>query len=139
MDLDPTNRRILAELTRNARQSTAAIGRAVNLSRQAVQDRIRAMEDQNLITGYHVAVTETAAPLRAMILLRFATRPCAPALEWLTAAPGITYVASLAGEWDAMAMVAVADTDALTQLNDQIAKSPLIERAQSQIVLKEQR
>ncbi|ABF63892.1 transcriptional regulator, AsnC family [Ruegeria sp. TM1040] len=139
VDLDPTNRRILAELARNARQSTAAIARAVHLSRQAVQDRIRAMEDQNIITGYHAAVTEAAAPLRAMILLQFATRPCAPALTWLSEVSGITYVASLAGEWDAMAMIAVADTDALTQLNDQIAKSPLIERAQSQIILKEQR
>lgn len=44
MQLDKTNKRILALLEKNARMSAAAIGREIGLSRPAVQDRIAAME-----------------------------------------------------------------------------------------------
>lgn len=49
---DPIDRSILAALRRNARIAHARIGKMVNLSRNAVQQRIERMEARGIIGGY---------------------------------------------------------------------------------------
>ncbi|WP_265500932.1 Lrp/AsnC family transcriptional regulator [Paracoccus beibuensis] len=58
--LDPTNRRILAELTANARIPVTELARKVGLSKTPVALRIRQLEDAGLITGYRA----TLSPVR---------------------------------------------------------------------------
>ncbi|WP_128255536.1 Lrp/AsnC family transcriptional regulator [Falsirhodobacter deserti] len=60
IDLDPIDRKILAELTTNARISTAELARKVGLSKTPVAHRIRQMEEMGLITGYRAMLS----PLR---------------------------------------------------------------------------
>lgn len=136
MEPDRTNKRILAWLLRDARISAAAIGRAIGLSRPAVQGRIRAMEEAGVIQGYHATLGGAAGMIRAVLFVRIKGRPCDPALRWLAALEGVTAVASLAGEVDALVSVTVPDPAALSALNDRIAASPLIEAAQSHVVLR---
>ena len=56
MELDSLNQHILALLQKNARQSAADIGRTVGLSRTAVQDRIKKLEQKGVIQGYRVVL-----------------------------------------------------------------------------------
>lgn len=135
MDIDRTNKRIIALLEQNARLSAAAIGREIGLSRPAVQERILAMEQSGIIQGYHAAISEAAGLTRAVLFIRIAERPCNKALSWLSSLEGVASVLSLAGEWDALATVALPSVADLSALNDQIAASPLILESRSQIVL----
>src|SRR5919198_5474891 len=50
--LDDTDRKIVGELTANARISFAELGRRVNLSSPAVADRVQRLERTGVITGY---------------------------------------------------------------------------------------
>ncbi|GLH82140.1 AsnC family transcriptional regulator [Bradyrhizobium sp. SSBR45G] len=136
MDIDRTNKRIIALLEQNARLSAAAIGREIGLSRPAVQERILAMEQSGVIQGYHATMGEGVGLARAVLFIRIAERPCDRALTWLSSLPGVVSVASLAGEWDALATVTLPSVADLSALNDEIAASPLISESRSQIVLK---
>lgn len=53
MALDRFDQKIMALLVADARLSISDIGRQVNLSRSAVTDRIKRLEEQQFITGYH--------------------------------------------------------------------------------------
>ena len=137
MTIDRSNKRILSLLEQNARLSAAAIGREIGLSRPAVQDRIAVMEQKGIIQGYHAETDERGGLVRAVLFVRIAERPCDNALRWLAARKGVTSVASLTGETDALVTVALPTASDLAALNDEVATSPLIASAQSQIILKQ--
>ena len=70
--IDETDRRILAELQKNARASYTEIGELVGLTRPAVRERIRRLEDDGVIMGYAALVDAAALgrPIRAVITLK---------------------------------------------------------------------
>ncbi|MBT9386279.1 Lrp/AsnC family transcriptional regulator [Pseudooceanicola sp. CBS1P-1] len=135
MDLDPTNKRLLALLQEDARLSAAELGRRVGLSRPAVQGRIQAMERAGILRGYHAEISG-AGLIEAVILMTIAERPCDRALQWLRGQEGVTSVLSLAGEIDALARVTVPDPAALSALGDRILASGLIASAKTHVVLR---
>lgn len=57
MDLDSTNRKILAELVANARIPITELARKVGLSKTPVALRIRQMEEMGLIQGYRAILS----------------------------------------------------------------------------------
>ncbi|AKZ60471.1 putative AsnC-family transcriptional regulator [Streptomyces ambofaciens ATCC 23877] len=63
---------IIRELSRNARVSLAELGRKVSLSRPAVAERVRRLEDSGVIKGYgvHLDLAELGLGLRAHVSLR---------------------------------------------------------------------
>jgi Lrp/AsnC family transcriptional regulator, leucine-responsive regulatory protein len=54
--LDETDWHLIEALQIDARQSFTALGQAVGLSRPAVAERIRRLEDLGVITGYHAVI-----------------------------------------------------------------------------------
>ncbi len=52
VELDPTDRRILEALQRDARRARAEIGREVGLSVAAVHERVRKLERDGVVRGY---------------------------------------------------------------------------------------
>ena len=67
--LDEIGWKILRELQENARVSFAELGRRVSLSIPAVTERVRRMEDEGIISGYHakVNVEKIGLPITAFI------------------------------------------------------------------------
>ena len=57
LDLDALDRKILAELTRNARLPIAELARRVGLSKTPVALRIKHLEEIGLITGYRAILS----------------------------------------------------------------------------------
>ena len=58
--LDPTNRRLLAELQDDARLSLAELGRRVGLSSPAVAERLQRLERDGVIRGYRAELDPVA-------------------------------------------------------------------------------
>jgi Lrp/AsnC family leucine-responsive transcriptional regulator len=67
--LDDVGWRILHELQENARLSLAELGRRVGLSTPAALERVRRMEEQRIILGYHADVdrAKVGIPITAFI------------------------------------------------------------------------
>jgi Lrp/AsnC family transcriptional regulator, leucine-responsive regulatory protein len=70
--LDPTNRRLLAALSADARTSMVELGRQVGMSAPAVRDRVRRLEEAGVIRGYRLDVDPAAVglPVAAWVRIR---------------------------------------------------------------------
>ncbi len=71
-DLDTVDLAIIRELSQDARVSLAELGRRVSLSRPAVAERVRRLEESGVITGYgaHLDLGRLGLGLRAHVSLR---------------------------------------------------------------------
>jgi Lrp/AsnC family leucine-responsive transcriptional regulator len=58
--LDAIDLKIVRELAEDARASYAELGRKVGLSPSAVAERVRRLEQEKIIRGYHVVLNEKA-------------------------------------------------------------------------------
>ncbi len=73
--LDAVNLRLLAELQSNARLSLAELGRRVGLSSPAVAERLRRLEDEQVIVGYHAELDPRALGLSLTAIVRVRPAP----------------------------------------------------------------
>ncbi|MEP2437938.1 MAG: Lrp/AsnC family transcriptional regulator [Roseibium sp.] len=137
--MDPTNRRLLTLLKEHGRTGASELGRQLGLSRTAVQDRMRRLEEAGVILGYTavVSVTEDRPPFAALVSINIAERPCAPVLAHLQALPEVERLFSVAGPTDAVILVRVADTQALSALVDRISAIEHVSKATAAVVLEE--
>ena len=83
MNIDSLNWKILKCLQQNARMSNAEIGRRVGITSPAVSERIKKMEDADIIQGYTTFVSpfEAGYQLKALITLRAFMGMLKPFLE----------------------------------------------------------
>jgi Lrp/AsnC family leucine-responsive transcriptional regulator len=83
MSIDSLNWKILKCLQQNARMSNAEIGRRIGISSPAVNERIKKMEDAEIIQGYTAFVSpfEVGYQLKAIITLRAFMGMLKPFLE----------------------------------------------------------
>jgi Lrp/AsnC family transcriptional regulator, leucine-responsive regulatory protein len=68
--LDETDRRILLALSRDGRRAAADLAKELGLSRQAVTDRIRGLEQRKVIRGYRADVDPAALGLTVRAQIR---------------------------------------------------------------------
>ena len=70
-NLDAIDWAILEEIQRDARISYSELGRRLNLSAPATQERIRKLEDAGIIKGYHATLDleRSGLPIRALVQL----------------------------------------------------------------------
>ena len=71
-DLEPTDRRILELLAADGRMSFTDLGKATSLSTSAVHQRVKRLEQRELILGYGAVINYEAIglPLTAFISIR---------------------------------------------------------------------
>ncbi|RCT56249.1 Lrp/AsnC family transcriptional regulator [Winogradskyella sp. KYW1333] len=83
MIMDTVNSMILKCLQENARMSNSEIGRRVGMSSPAVSERIKKMEDAEIIEGYKTFVSpfKSGYQLKALITLRAFMGMLKPFLE----------------------------------------------------------
>ena len=137
--LDDCDRRILTLLQRNARISNAEIARQVGLAASAVYQRVRKLEEQGVISGYHALVDPHALGenLLAFVLVRTSegARAEATARE-LGEIDEVAEVHRVVGDDCFYLKVRVADTDALgTLLDAKIQRLPTVASTRTTIVL----
>ncbi|HEX9067530.1 MAG TPA: Lrp/AsnC family transcriptional regulator [Ktedonobacterales bacterium] len=77
--LDEVNIRLLAEIQRDPRVTMAELSRRVSMSAPAVAERVRRLEEQGIIMGYHMTVNPAALGLPIAVFMR--VRPFAGQLQ----------------------------------------------------------
>jgi DNA-binding Lrp family transcriptional regulator len=135
--LDATDRALLAALRENARLSTAALARRLQLSRTTVQSRLERLERQKVVAGYTVVVPDEleAALVRAHVLITLAPRASAGIEASLRRIAEVRVLLSVSGPFDLIAIVAAHSIGELDALIDRIGALEGVERTTSAIVL----
>ncbi|WP_218221193.1 Lrp/AsnC family transcriptional regulator [Nesterenkonia sp. Act20] len=72
LELDSTDHRIITQLQRDGRMSTAELARSVSLSASATADRLRRLQDGGVITGYSVTLDPEALGYDVSAFVRLA-------------------------------------------------------------------
>ena len=73
--LDETNLRLLRELQRDARLTIAELGRRVGLSSPAVAERIKRLESEGVVLGYHAEINPRRLGYGLGVIIRIRPHP----------------------------------------------------------------
>ena len=116
--LDPISRRILQLLLADGRASYQAIADEVGLSRPAVMERIKRMEEGGYILGYTARLdrSRTGFPITAFVSVRYPANDfegIEPAVRALEANPSVLECHHVAGEDCYIMKVAAPSLEAL--------------------------
>lgn len=115
MKLDAFDQKIIALLVDDARLSVSEISRFVSLSRSAVAERIKRLEDNRIITGYHAKLAdEGGAKVSAFFAMTFSPLICEQVLPYLAKYPEVKLAHSISGGVDLMLFV---EADSMARLN----------------------
>jgi DNA-binding Lrp family transcriptional regulator len=137
--LDDKDRKLLAALAANARESVVGLARKVGLSRSATQERLARLERSGAILGYSVRLAEDAsgsAGVRAWMSLAFDPGvACDAVIPRLEAMAEIEAAHALAGPIDLLLSVRCGSNGDLSALRDRIAAAPGVASVTTHILL----
>lgn len=130
-DIDTIDRRLLAELQRDATLTVDQLSERLNLSRNACWRRVKILEEKGVITGRVALVDADKLGLGLSVFVILRTSHHDP--DWLkrfrdavTSFPEITGVYRMSGDLDYVLRARVADVKAYDRLYQRlIAKVPL--------------
>lgn len=141
--MDRIDRKILAELQRDGRQSLTDLAERVGLSLSPCHRRVRAMEESGVIQGYraYLSPTELGLSFAAIVFvtLREGHQQAVHAFEAaLPEIPQILEAQRLFGDPDYMLRIVTRDLSAFQQLYDEhLARLPNVQRLSSTLVMKQ--
>jgi Lrp/AsnC family leucine-responsive transcriptional regulator len=123
--LDHTSRRILQLLSADGRASYQAIADEIGLSRPAVMERVKRLEEAGFIRGYHARLdrTKSGFPITAFVAIRYPVTEHAgdePQIQALAANPNVLECHHVAGDDCYMLKVAAPSIESLEGVLRQI-------------------
>ncbi len=119
--LDPISRRILQLLVADGRASYQAIADEVGLSRPAVMERVKRLEEGGYILGYHARLdrARTGHPITAFVSVRYSAtdlESAEPAVRALETNPSVLECHHVAGDDCYIMKVAAPSLEALERI-----------------------
>ncbi len=137
--LDAKDKQLIALLKLNARTSVTELARHVHLARSTVQERIKRLEDNQVIQGYSVNINKEFTE-QACICARVAIKARSPdqntIIKQLSSLPEVTCCESISGNSDLFIEVQTQTTGQLEYVIDKIGQLKGVEHTESSIVLK---
>lgn len=124
--MDKFDRQIVDILKNDGRCSVSDIAREVNLSRSAVNARMKKLENDNVIQGYYARVADSNASKNvcAYISLKFdlssSDHSCESYAQSIYRIDGVQWCHSISGETDMMLYVEVESMEHLNRIRDQL-------------------
>ncbi|HLZ46466.1 MAG TPA: Lrp/AsnC family transcriptional regulator [Gemmatimonadales bacterium] len=102
-ELDPTDRRILRALSQDGRASYQAIADEVGLSRPAIMERVKRLEESGYIAGYRVQLDrgKVGFPVTAFVAVRYGSSDYVgdePRMREMEKHPGVLECHHIAGD-----------------------------------------
>jgi Lrp/AsnC family leucine-responsive transcriptional regulator len=139
--LDEIDREIVRILHANGRLNQERVAREVKLSRPAVHERIRRLEEEGVIRGYKALVDWAALgqPVTAFVWVRTSGAKCretGPVLMGLTCdGAAVEECYSVTGEWCLLLKARAISPSTLQDLLDEIRDTPGIEATMTTVAL----
>ncbi|HEV2791062.1 MAG TPA: Lrp/AsnC family transcriptional regulator [Solirubrobacterales bacterium] len=110
IELSPKDQKLLALLEADARESTTALAKALDVTPAMVRRRMAALEEMGVIDRYTAVVDhwKVGRRLEAYVLLKITIgAPLESLLEEVVSRPGVREAATLAGDEDALVRLRV--------------------------------
>ena len=137
--LDDVDLEILRLLRIDARRSARAIARDVGMSPGAVNERLARLENAGVIRGYHADIDPVALGYRMRAVVSIGLSPGVPTsdtVDFLLQMKEIIGIYLVAGRWDIVLLVQVANQDHLHRtLLGELRRCPGFARSESMLVL----
>ncbi|MBE0453274.1 Lrp/AsnC family transcriptional regulator [Roseovarius autotrophicus] len=136
MQIDETDRALIALLQENARLPVATLARRLGLARTTVQARLDRLEASGIIAGYALRLgAQARAPLRTTVLLSIEPRSGPTVLARLKSLPEVRRVHTTSGRFDLIVTVEAETTEALDDTLDRIGEAKGVRSSESLIHL----
>ncbi|MFT2112624.1 Lrp/AsnC family transcriptional regulator [Marinomonas sp. 2405UD68-3] len=136
MNLDSYDQKIVALLVGDARLSISDVSRSINLSRSAVAERIKRLEESGIITGYHAKVSiEGRGKVSAYFAMTFSPLSCDLLMTPLMEIPEIKLAHSISGDVDLMVFVEAESMERINAIRESFDHLPNVERVITHTVL----
>ncbi|MBL4815884.1 MAG: Lrp/AsnC family transcriptional regulator [Shewanella sp.] len=136
--LDKFDKAIIAALRENARQSISHISEAVNLSRSAVSERIKKLENTGIIRGYQVLLSESQKEgVSAYFEIQHKCPRCADVVHVFRAIPEVVTCRGITGDMDLLVYVQAASMKRLHEIREYIDAQTDIIKIKTHVVMSE--
>jgi len=136
MQIDETDRALLALLGQNARLPVATLARKLGLARTTVQARLDRLETSGVIAGYSLRLGQEARPgLRATALVSIEPRSGPAVLARLKSLPQVRRVHTTSGRFDLIVSLEATTTQELDDTLDRIGEAKGVRSSESLIHL----
>ncbi|MFY0598000.1 MAG: Lrp/AsnC family transcriptional regulator [Cognatishimia sp.] len=133
---DALDRKIIASLQANARQSTASIAAALGVARTTVHERISRMEERGVIKGYSVVLGQAdETPMVQVIVQLSVNQPeTAKIISRIGAYLEVKQCLSVNGEFDLIIIAEAPRIEDLDVLTDEFGAIPGVIRTKTHVV-----
>ncbi|WP_298442464.1 Lrp/AsnC family transcriptional regulator [uncultured Ferrimonas sp.] len=136
--MDQYDQGIIAALRLDARQSTSALARQVNLSRSAVADRLKKLEQSGVIQGYRVSVRASAASdVSAYFEIEHNQKSCQLMAQKLRLYPELQSCHGISGQIDLLLLVRAPSMQRLHSIREQIESWDEVTKITTHVVMNE--
>ena len=136
--MDHFDQKLLALLRDNARLSITELSKAVFLSRSAVSERLRRLEEEGIITGYHAHIRPADREgVKAFFELSFRMICCEEYAGLLRQIPEVRQCYSISGDTDLLVAVEAEHLQRIEAIRQQIEAYPHLKMIKTHIVLRE--
>lgn len=137
MALDDTDRQLISLLRKDARTSVATLASRLGVSRGTVSNRLRKLEDSQVIVGYTVRLRPDAEPvrIRAWMNVLVEGNQGRTVIASLLGEPGVEALHDTNGRWDLVAELHADSTAHLSELLERIRLIKGIANTETSILL----
>ena len=136
-DLDDTDRRLIALLRQDARLGIATLAGKLGVSRNTAANRLRRLEDAQVIVGYTVKLRPDAVPneIRAWMGVLVEGNQAHAVIASLLGEPGVAALHDTNGRWDLLAELRAESNLALSKVLERVRLVKGIRHTETSILL----
>jgi DNA-binding Lrp family transcriptional regulator len=130
MALDDTDRKLISLLRKDARTTAAALAAKLGVSRGTVANRLRKLEDEQVIVGYSVRLRPDAEPatIKAWMSVVVEGNQSRAVIAALLGEPAVEALHDTNGRWD---LLAELRADSMSELSNVLERVRLIKGIRS--------
>ena len=120
--MDEIDHRLIGLLRQNARMNIADLAHKLGVSRGTVNNRLRKLEDQQVIVGYTVKLRPDAEPerIKAWMDVLIEGNTTRQVIANLLGEPGVVALHDTNGRWDLLAEIEAASMKELSEVLERI-------------------
>ena len=135
--MDDTDRQLISLLRKDARLSVAALAGKLGVSRGTVTNRLRKLEDEQVIVGYTLRLRPDAEPnqIRAWMGVLVEGNQTREVIANLLGEPGVQALHDTNGRWDLMAELRAANMKELSDVLERVRLIKGIANTETSILL----
>jgi DNA-binding Lrp family transcriptional regulator len=137
MALDDTDRELISLLRKDARLTVAALASKLGVSRGTVSNRLRKLEDEQVIVGYTLKLRPDAEPneIRAWMGVLVEGNQTRAVTASLLGEPGVAALHDTNGRWDLLAELRAESMAELSNVLERIRLIKGIANTETSILL----